>query len=607
MRFYRGLFAVFVLIFLVSGISLLILIIDDKKDLSSRANFTDKNLVVNQNIPTSVPEAGMYNPDWQSVEPGIYLNAKTGQTVRILDNTANSASLSALLGSNFKNPKKIEQASLGRLTVEKFTYSFFGAEKKVNLWQFDQYKILEVGNTDSQQTTVDFLNQLVDQNKLKKVLGASTPDNWAKTATLTRPSIVTVFNQYCTDLTFFSLESFPLSNKSYPLCLVTMGTGFFINEDGLVATNGHIVKNLPKSVIYLALTSGKLDGLLSDFLEVYLAQSTGTKVTHAQAEQIVAESKTNKDSLYQLGGMVVDLNQKNILKFNNSKNDYFIQLNNTPAKITEQGVTATETVVPSSLVDVDYEEAQEDTGFTSSDVALLKINSGGSFPALPLGNIDDAVVGSELQVVGFPIAASSANLLLDTSTSEPTFTKGLVSAIKEARGNQKKLIQTDAIINHGNSGGPAILSNGSVVGIATYGVVAQDGSGSYNFLRDIQDLKDLMQKNNISIDNSNLYKDWQTALDEYYLGYYKYSSAKFQTIKNAYPQHPTVDKYLQDSESKINTVDDQTPKITLATRRLLLKISSISLLLSFIGLSFSLFLLKKQNQQPAESQTSFMV
>ncbi len=596
MRSFRFLIAFFSLAFLLSGVSLLLLVIDDQKDLSSRASTaTLSGVKPLEGYNDAEQEKGTLNTDWLEVDPDLYLSKISGDTVRVLPSDADIASMPAILGPSFKNPKKLEQISLGKVTITKYSYQLLNEPKKVNLWLADNNLFLEVGNlknnSDLVKPLIDKLISLSEQN----VLGANTPDNWAKLATLVRPSVVTVLNHYCTELKFFSLPNFALSDKAYPFCLTSMGTGFFVGADGYLATNGHIVRNLPKSSIYYALSGGKLDGLLADFLEVYLSQSSGIKVSRQEAMNTVAQAKLNKESLYQLGGMIVDLNQKNILKFNGDSNKYYLQLANQSAEITETGVKTSDSVVEVDLVASDYEEVKESEGFTSSDVAILKTSSG-TFPALPIGNIEEAVVGSELQVIGFPAAASNNMTLLDNSSTEPTFTKGLVSAIKLARGNQKKLIQTDAIINHGNSGGPAILASGNVIGIATYGVAAQDGSGSYNFLRDVQDLVDLANKNSIVFAPSKIYSDWQEGLNNYYLGYFKYAESLFKSVKKDYPQHPLVDRYLQESSNKIGGLEDKTPYLTVATRQLLIKLSASTLVSSFIFILLFIFLAKRQSR-----------
>jgi serine protease Do len=97
----------------------------------------------------------------------------------------------------------------------------------------------------------------------------------------------------------------------------------------------------------------------------------------------------------------------------------------------------------------------------SIDLALLKIESDGSLPTLPLGNSDGLRVGEWVIAIGNPLEY------------EHTVTVGVVSA-KQRRvpiGNTDSgvvsFLQTDAAINFGNSGGPLLDANGNVVGINT--------------------------------------------------------------------------------------------------------------------------------------------
>jgi len=86
------------------------------------------------------------------------------------------------------------------------------------------------------------------------------------------------------------------------------------------------------------------------------------------------------------------------------------------------------------------------------DLALLRISTSG-VPALPLGTSDAGVVGIDVFAVGSPLGLQG------------TVTKGIVSAIR--RMNGLTLLQIDAPINAGNSGGPLVDENGVVLGINT--------------------------------------------------------------------------------------------------------------------------------------------
>jgi serine protease Do len=106
------------------------------------------------------------------------------------------------------------------------------------------------------------------------------------------------------------------------------------------------------------------------------------------------------------------------------------------------------------------------------DLAVIKVD-GEELPAAPLGDSDDVMIGEWVVAIGNPFG-----YLLDDS--EPTVTAGVVSALHrdvqpQAAGSiYKNMIQTDAAINEGNSGGPLVNSRGEVIGINSFALFSAD-------------------------------------------------------------------------------------------------------------------------------------
>ena len=86
------------------------------------------------------------------------------------------------------------------------------------------------------------------------------------------------------------------------------------------------------------------------------------------------------------------------------------------------------------------------------DLAYLLIDSSTQFTPIAVGDSDNVRVGESVIVIGFPIA--------DRLGSEPTVSQGIVSARRTGG-----LIQTDAPVNPGNSGGPMLDQFGNVIGV----------------------------------------------------------------------------------------------------------------------------------------------
>ena len=102
-----------------------------------------------------------------------------------------------------------------------------------------------------------------------------------------------------------------------------------------------------------------------------------------------------------------------------------------------------------------------------ADLTLLKMEADREFPTVELGNSDSVIVGEWSLAVGNPFGLFKS--------AQPSVTVGVVSARnRDFRPNPNKprvymdMIQTDAAINRGNSGGPLVDSEGKVIGVNTF-------------------------------------------------------------------------------------------------------------------------------------------
>ncbi len=106
----------------------------------------------------------------------------------------------------------------------------------------------------------------------------------------------------------------------------------------------------------------------------------------------------------------------------------------------------------------------------STDLAVIKVDAPASMLApLALGDSDSLQVGDGVVAIGSPLGLAE------------TVTSGIVSALHRQMTAPNKFtindsIQTDAAINHGNSGGPLLAMNGRVVGVNAQ--IASDSGGN---------------------------------------------------------------------------------------------------------------------------------
>lgn len=141
------------------------------------------------------------------------------------------------------------------------------------------------------------------------------------------------------------------------------------------------------------------------------------------------------------------------------------------------------------------------------DLAIVKINMTG-LRYLQLGDSDNIKLGEEVQAIGNPVGIEF----------QRTVTAGIISGLNrtikiEDEANEsymEDLIQTDASINAGNSGGPLINKYGEVIGINSVKITTAEGIG---FAIPINIIKPVIQG---YIQNGNF--------DEAYLGIFAYDT-----------------------------------------------------------------------------------
>ena len=124
----------------------------------------------------------------------------------------------------------------------------------------------------------------------------------------------------------------------------------------------------------------------------------------------------------------------------------------------------------------------------TNDVSLLKIEAE-NLPYVTLGSSSDLVVGDQVCAIGNPLGELTSSL-----------TVGYVSAMDRQISTESgamNMIQTDAAINSGNSGGPLFNTRGQVIGINTAKYSGTSNSGAtiegIGFAIPVDDIKDILE------------------------------------------------------------------------------------------------------------------
>lgn len=132
--------------------------------------------------------------------------------------------------------------------------------------------------------------------------------------------------------------------------------------------------------------------------------------------------------------------------------------------LTNYHVAGTATKIVITMTGGEKHEARIIGGDPTTDIALLKIDADHKLPYLKLADSKDIVIGEWSIAFGNPFGLFDLN-------SKPTVTVGVVSNVGldfvQDDKVYKGMVQTDAAISSGNSGGPLLNANGEVIGMNT--------------------------------------------------------------------------------------------------------------------------------------------
>ncbi len=215
-----------------------------------------------------------------------------------------------------------------------------------------------------------------------------------------------------------------------------------------------------------------------------------------------------------------------------SPDGYIVTNDHVAGNASEITITTTDgRELPAKLVGTDQ----------ASDISLLKVDAD-NLSYEVLGNSDDLMIGEWVVALGNPFGLFELN-------DKPTVTVGVISATGmnlEPLDNRYYLnmIQTDASINGGNSGGPLVNSIGEVIGMNTliYTAGGVQGSIGLGFAIPIDKVKKIVKELK---ENGKVDRDFDVGLkiqsiDEGIASYYHLKSTKGVIITYVVPNSPAA-------------------------------------------------------------------
>ncbi len=354
-------------------------------------------------------------------------------------------------------------------------------------------------------------------------------------------------------------------NKKYESCSGGFGTGFFVSSDGYLVTNGHVASPSPIDGLIIPLITGtQYPAFWNDFA-VDIAYVLSTEMG------IDARTLSNQDLMLVVLSSFLELNDKGLITITPSYSNYvetdtpFNIDRQTFLPINEASLLST-TLIDSqvdSLFMIDYNAAKnnQQAGIKTPDLAILKVNSDSKeYPTLKFSPLDLITSGMSIHVLGFPGIADNSSFFATNASQIPTITKGTISAVKPSTTGEFNMVQIDAAISHGNSGGPILNSNGEVVAVATYGM-GQAG-GNYNIGVSIEEVNKMLADQGITVSEGEITKYLNSGINNLEKAYYKYAIKDLEKVIELYPEaSEVITPLISIAKSKIEAGEDKTPII----------------------------------------------
>ena len=286
------------------------------------------------------------------------------------------------------------------------------------------------------------------------------------------------------------------------------GTGFCVNpETGTIVTAGHMVDELAANYVQFKW----------DILDMYIADTYPDEYNN----NTLTEADWN---------WIYDNYRVEGLNKTECDREVWVQFNTAVANVPENpGNTYTRAEV------VDFSDRFQ------RDIAIIRIApvTGRALSSILIGDSSMVGVGDQLTIIGYPWTSDIGQ----DNPLNPTVTQGSVSGKVMYNGTEVLQIQGDS--RPGNSGGPVLGKEGTVIGILTN---ASDNTNIY--LRTANDVKLLLGVENKlgQVDN-----EWRTGLAMFKQSHFSEAIIHFKAVQNLSAGHLLAGEYVAKAQANMGS------------------------------------------------------
>ncbi len=306
--------------------------------------------------------------------------------------------------------------------------------------------------------------------------------------------------------------------------ITSSGTGFIITGDGFVATNCHLIDR-DKAFI-------RRQFILSAFQQI-----TEANIAAFENAWATRFSEQQRTLLYNTYATIYA--RLFYMTLYDLKRDVYVEYSTDSA-----GYAVTVKKIAHVIL-----KGQPMPG---KDIAILKMDGDSTLPTLTIAHDVLPKVGEPLFVYGFPGPVTNNNYVASESAIEPTLTTGIVSALKNSVEGWP-LLQMDANINRGSSGGPVCNDRGQVVGVTTFGSLENSGAlaAGLNFAIPVSILDEYLDSAGIVAGPSDATLLFSEAVVLYDREHFKEALKKFRSVRQLNNRYPGIGNYISDSERRL--------------------------------------------------------
>lgn len=328
-------------------------------------------------------------------------------------------------------------------------------------------------------------------------------------AMFSKPSVVRIIDGVAG--TFYYGPPQAERRKEYNVSYIALGSGFFINSNGYIVTNAHVV---------------------STFHDInQKGQDAAQELLFWQLLPQVARD--------------YNMDPKNLTR----DNVIFVRNH---ARLTGMKIYHHVIIPDGSVYEFEEKQYGAPTG-QGKDVAVIKIEVKNA-PVLTLGDSSAIKLQDHVTVLGYPGAADTFNsgILDSKSVLEASITDGKVSANKKSASGAP-ILQISAPATHGNSGGPVMTDKMEVIGLLTFGgdrVNNQEISG-FDFVVPSSTVLEFVKAAGVTNELGHADTAYREGLELYWDDQYSAAIPKFEEVKRLFPEHSEVARLIQSSQQAI--------------------------------------------------------